>query len=234
MRSFRKFSARWWMTSGDVILCLLAFTGGVVAQTAQPKTGQTAPKQPAPAQPAPAQPAWAVICENVQTGLDCRAVQSVRLNDRGGATLNVAVRLPQDTKKPVLLLQLPLGLHLPTGVSVQIGQSDAKVIPFQICDQNGCMAQYAVTEAEIAAMQRGGSDDFSSDPQQATHRGEGSCCRFSCGLRKDQVNRKKGLPGLPLRDKIRRRIPPAAYHLRPSMAVAFRLRVARRNDQKSY
>ena len=39
MRPLRKFIARQWMTSGGVVLCVLAFTGGVLAQTAQPKNG---------------------------------------------------------------------------------------------------------------------------------------------------------------------------------------------------
>jgi invasion protein IalB len=154
MRPCSKLSARSLKAAAGVVLCVLAFSHGVVAQTAQPKTGQPAPRPAAPAKPAPIQPTWAVICENAQTGLDCRAVQSVRLND-GRATLNVAVRVPQDTKKPVLLLQLPLGLYLPAGVAVQIGQGGAKAVPFEICDQNGCMARYPVTDIEIVAMQKG-------------------------------------------------------------------------------
>jgi invasion protein IalB len=69
--------------------------------------------------------------------------------------VSVAVRVPPDTKKPVLLLQLPFGVYLPAGVSLQFGKDAAKTLPFQSCDQGGCVAEYAITEAEIAAMLKG-------------------------------------------------------------------------------
>ena len=69
--------------------------------------------------------------------------------------MSVAVRVPADTKKPILLVQVPLGVYLPAGASLQIGKDEAKTLPFSGCDRGGCVAEYAITESEIAAMTKG-------------------------------------------------------------------------------
>lgn len=69
--------------------------------------------------------------------------------------LSVAVRLSPETKKPIMLLLLPMGIYLPAGVTVQFGQDAAKKVPLQNCDGTGCLAEYAMTEPEIAAMLKG-------------------------------------------------------------------------------
>ena len=74
----------------------------------------------AAAQPGPP-PVWVVNCS--ETGaLDCRAGQAVFIKTTGQRLLSVAVSVPADTKKPVMLLQVPLGVYLPAGVSLQIGK----------------------------------------------------------------------------------------------------------------
>jgi invasion protein IalB len=63
--------------------------------------------------------------------------------------------MPADTKKPVLLLQLPLGVYLPAGATLQIGKLEAQTLPYTSCDQGGCIAEYAVTDAELGAIAKG-------------------------------------------------------------------------------
>ena len=136
---------------------LSVLTGGdvVMAQTSVTKGGeQDAQATPSP-QPSKAQPTWMVNCSNSQAGLDCRAGQSLFLKNTGQRILSVAVRMPADTKKPVMLVQVPLGTSLPPGTSLQIGQDEAKTLPFQSCNRAGCVAEYAITNAEIAAMLKG-------------------------------------------------------------------------------
>ena len=96
-----------------------------------------------------------VSCDDNQGKLDCRAGQSVFIKPTGQRLLSVAVRVPADTKKPVLLLQVPFGVYLPAGASLQIGKAGAKTLPFKGCDRQGCVAEYAITDAEIAAMAKG-------------------------------------------------------------------------------
>ena len=139
------------------ILGLLMTTAGL-AQTAQQKQPppQGAATQPQAGQQQPAPPAiWVVSCDNNRGKLDCRAGQSVFIKSTGQRLLSVAVRVPADTKKPVLILQVPLGVYLPAGASLQIGKDEAKTLPFKGCDRSGCVAEYAINETEIAAMTKG-------------------------------------------------------------------------------
>jgi len=135
---------RFWTESGArgvraAVLCILAFGAGALTQ-------------PTPA-PAQAQPIWGVNCAGTPGGLDCRAIQAAQMTNTGQVTL--AVRVPAETKNPVMLLLLPMGIYLPSGVTVQFGQDAAKTVPLQNCDGAGCLAEYAITEAEIAAMLKG-------------------------------------------------------------------------------
>jgi len=158
MRLSTKNCARKLKIAGVAALLVLGACGGAMGQTLQPKAavapaGGAAPEGGAAAEPA--QPSWAVNCDNSQKGLDCRAVQSLFLKNTGQRLLTVAVRVPPDSKKPTMLIQVPLGVYLPAGITLQVGKEAAKTLPYQNCNQAGCIAEYAVTEAEIAAMQKG-------------------------------------------------------------------------------
>jgi invasion protein IalB len=138
------------------VLTLFMTTGGIAqtTQQRQPAPG-AAPAAQGQQQP-PRPPAiWVVECADNRGRLDCRAGQSVFIRNTGQRLLSVAVRVPPDTKKPVMLLQVPLGVYLPAGASLQIGKDEAKTLPFKGCDRSGCVAEYAITDAEIAAMTKG-------------------------------------------------------------------------------
>lgn len=157
-----KFSARKFTIAGFAVLSVLAFSTEVVAQTLQPKQPQPAPAaapatptQPGPGEAATPQPTWMVNCTNVSGGFDCRASQTLLLKDTGVRILTLVVRTTPDAKKPVMLIQGPLGIYLPAGLTIQIGKEPAKKLPLQSCNQEGCLTEYAVTDAEIAAMQQG-------------------------------------------------------------------------------
>lgn len=98
-------------------------------------------------------PIWGVNCTGTPAGLDCRALQNLPMTNSGVAT--VAVRLLPETKKPVLLVLVPLGIHLPAGATVQIGQEEAKRLPLQNCNSTGCLAEYPLADAELAALLKG-------------------------------------------------------------------------------
>ena len=128
MRLCTKMSPRHFTMTAGTLLCLVGLGGGAAAQTAQPK-GQ-APHVEVPArgagQPSQPQPNWVVSCSQTRPGLECRAGQSLFLRKTRQRVLSVAVRMPADTKKPVLLVQLPLGVYLPAGATLQIGKEEAQ------------------------------------------------------------------------------------------------------------
>ena len=158
----KEFSARKSAIARLAFLGLLAFSTGAAAQTLQPKQPQpapaaapTAPTQPAPGEAAPPQPTWMVNCTNVPGGFDCRASQTLYLKTTGAHLLTLVVRTTPDAKNPVMLIQVPLGIYLPAGVTLQIGKNAGKKLPLHSCNQEGCLTEYPVTDAEIAAMQQG-------------------------------------------------------------------------------
>src|SRR5262249_110567 len=139
--------------------CLVFIHSAALAQTEilKPKSSQggVAPPQAPPQQAAALQPNWAVNCATAQTELTCVASQSFFLTETGQRFMTVSVNPGRADKKTTLVLQLPLGIYLPAGVSMQFGKAAARTIPIISCDQSGCFAEYAVTDAEIKSMLNG-------------------------------------------------------------------------------
>ena len=89
--------------------------------------------------------------------------------------LSVAVRMPADTKKPVLLMQLPLGVYLPAGATLQIGKEEAKTLPFtELRSRRLHRRVRDVTDAELAAIAKGADITISA---QGAFRGSPSPLR---------------------------------------------------------
>ena len=129
---------------------------------------------------------WGVTCAGTVAGLDCRALQSLPMTNTGQAS--VAVRIPPETKKPTMLILVPLSVYLPAGVSLKFGDGEAKTVRFDNCDVAGCLAKYDVTEAELGAMAKGQAltlsvQDTNCRPDQPS----GAEQRFRGGIRKNQI-----------------------------------------------
>ena len=88
--------------------------------------------------------------------------------------LVVGINIPPDTKIPIMVLRVPLGVYIPAGVVLQFGNDAAKKLALESCDQNGCAANYPVTPAEIAAMLNGANLTISVQNLQR------SWSRFEC------------------------------------------------------
>jgi len=152
------------LIASGAALWFLVFNEKSLTQIVSPKEvlvpkdadqGQRAGAQGTAAPARAVQPVWRVNCSDGQAGLDCRAVQTIFIKKTGQRFLTVVVRMPPDTKKAVMLIQAPLRTYLPAGVALQFGQDAARTLPFQNCNRLGCVATYAVTEAEIAGMLNG-------------------------------------------------------------------------------
>ena len=143
---------------GGVAACCLLLNSGAFAQTQQSKTAQPtrAPTtEQQEQQPAP-QRAWVLNCANQGAGLVCTAGQLVVFRQgQRVIRVNAAVRVDPKSKKPTLLLQLPLGIYLPSGVTLNFGGGKAKAIAFESCNPNGCVAENEMTAAEIKTLVQG-------------------------------------------------------------------------------
>ena len=114
---------------------------------------------PAPT-PAP-QPGWASACEapNRTAPLDCRIEQRAVLASSGQLVAAVTIRVPGATRKPVMMVRLPLGLSLEGGVTLAVDGAGAGSLPLQTCDASGCYAGAPLPAPLLAAMRGGNSLD---------------------------------------------------------------------------
>jgi invasion protein IalB len=142
-------------------------TGIVQAQQPQQPKAKAPPpaaqKSPAlataePAQPGtPPQPGWNARCTGAsrQAPLECAMEQTAVLTRTGQLIVLVNIRVPGDTRAPLMLVQLPLGLNLPAGAKIQVDDGKMNDLPVQTCEARGCFASSPIAPELLAAMKSG-------------------------------------------------------------------------------
>jgi invasion protein IalB len=100
---------------------------------------------------------WATGCTAAgrDQPLDCSIVQRAVDSRSGRLVAMVRVRIPPDSKSPVMLVQVPLGVYLPAKLALGIDGTAAGSLEFQTCDQNGCYAGAPVAANLLDAMLKG-------------------------------------------------------------------------------
>lgn len=101
-------------------------------------------------------PAWRVECSGDGKTLDCRAVQQMVNREDKQIVAQLVARVPADTKAPVLLVQLPLGINLTEPVQLKIDGGPADPYPVQTCTNAGCLVSVPLKDPMLSAM-RGGT-----------------------------------------------------------------------------
>lgn len=166
----RKFFRR--PSRAVIALVLIGFPAALLAQSkpapVPPPAGkppqaqqQPASPTPAPTQPAQsnsnAQPAWTVRCGSLarQAPLECILEQQVVVQQTGQQLSLVSVRVPGDTRQPVMLVQLPLGMYLPGGLTLQVDDEKGQLVPIQSCDQRACYVGLPVTAEMLTSLKKG-------------------------------------------------------------------------------
>ncbi len=143
---------------------LLLSTGGAYAQQSAKKNAAS----PAPAaQPAPAptqpqadgaqQAGWVVRCTSVSRDapLECAMEQNAVLTKTGQTIVLINIRIAPDTRTPVALLQLPLGLNLPVGAKLQVDEGKTFDLQIQTCENRGCYASTPIAPDLLATLRSG-------------------------------------------------------------------------------
>lgn len=144
-------------------LTVAGVAAGVLAASAYAATSQETgaqPEQPAQqkqAQNAPPREAWATNCTSPARGQpqDCVMEQRAIASETGQAIAQITIRVPQDTKKPVTMVQVPLGMFLPAGLSVDVDGTLSQIFPFQTCNNGGCFVGFPIPDAMLKAMFNG-------------------------------------------------------------------------------
>ena len=145
----------------------MVFVNPAVAQQVQQKATKAAPAAPKPAEtPAPAgaaapadanaqsQPVWTSRCasDGRQAALFCEVEQSLYMTKTGQLVASVNVKLPPETRQPVMMIQLPVGLFLPAGVNLQIDEGRPQPLVIQTCDLKGCYAATTLSPDLLGSM----------------------------------------------------------------------------------
>lgn len=130
--------------------CALALALCGSATSAQSEEGADPAGAPSEALTAPQAFAnWMVSCDADHL---CRMSQSIVQPATGRLVLQVKVFAGPD---PTLLVSFPLGILLSPGWRYRIDGRTEVVLPFEICDPNGCHAGVKLTPDLIEAMKRG-------------------------------------------------------------------------------
>jgi invasion protein IalB len=147
-----------------VLTGALLWTGAAHAQ--QPAKPKAAPAPAATPSPAPQQqgdagttppPGWAVRCNSVSRDapLECAMEQNAVLTKTGQLIVLINIRAPADTRVPLALIQLPLGLNLPVGAKLQVDEGKATDLQIQTCENRGCYASTPISADLLAALKSG-------------------------------------------------------------------------------
>ena len=91
---------------------------------------------------------WTVRCEETSANdrKGCFIFQNLVLREGGHRVLQVAVGYVPESKDPVVLLSLPLGISLPPGVSMRVDEGDPKRFAVERCEPAGCRAGFRLDE----------------------------------------------------------------------------------------
>ncbi len=106
---------------------------------------------------------WKVVCKEKNDPRSCHIEQRLFLNklidgtDKNvGQILSVRVFYTgKETRKPFIVMQLPLGVDLQAGMVLQIDQSPEMKAPFSKCTKEGCEVQSLLTEALLTDLKKG-------------------------------------------------------------------------------
>lgn len=134
---------------------LVAGASTLASQDASDQASQTdQPDQANQKQPIP----WSSTCSAAARNLplECAVEQRAFVRQSGKLVGTITVRVPADTKKPVAMIQAPLGIFLPAGITVDVDGDMAQNYPLQTCNDRGCFAGFPVSDQMLNRMLNGG------------------------------------------------------------------------------
>jgi len=148
-----------------LVAAALMSTGIAYAQQGAKKNAAppapVAQPAPAPTQPqaegTPPQPGWIARCTSASRDapLECAIEQNAILTKTGQVIVLVNIRIAPDTRTPIALLQLPLGLNLPVGAKLQVDEGKAIDLQIQTCENRGCYASTPIAPDLLASLKSG-------------------------------------------------------------------------------
>ena len=127
------------------------------APVAQAAPAPTAAAATAEGANTPAPPGWVARCSSASRGapLECAIEQSAVLTKTGQLIVLINIRVSAETRAPIALVQLPLGLNLPAGAKIQVDDGKTSELQIQTCEARGCYANLQISPDLLAALKSG-------------------------------------------------------------------------------
>ena len=129
------------------------------AKNAQPVAQATPAPSAAASEGAAAAPppGWIARCSSGSrnSSLECAIEQSAVLTKTGQLIVLINIRVPAETRNPIALVQLPLGLNLPAGAKLQVDDGKPADLQIQTCEARGCYANLPVSPEMLATLKTG-------------------------------------------------------------------------------
>ena len=94
---------------------------------------------------------WTIRCEAVSSHQNnsCIMYQEILLKKDGLPVLQFSIGLAEVGQDPIVLVTLPLGIYLPTGVSLMIDEQEKVNFPIERCDPDGCHMLVTLTDGRV-------------------------------------------------------------------------------------
>jgi invasion protein IalB len=105
---------------------------------------------------------WETRCETPPgaSAEQCAVVQSVVDDDRPNITLVIIALKTADRKSRLLRVITPLGVLLPTGLSIRVDKEDLGRMNFVRCLPNGCVAEVFLDDKLLGKLESGAQATF--------------------------------------------------------------------------
>lgn len=115
----------------------------------------SAPTASAPVKPA--QAAWVSRCTSAarSDAADCTIEQRIIVAQTRQLLAGISISVNHADRKPAMMLQAPIGLYLPAGVTFQLDKAAPQTLPLQTCDGSGCYAGSPVSDELLRQFQSG-------------------------------------------------------------------------------
>jgi invasion protein IalB len=99
--------------------------------------------------------AWRVECTGDGKTLECRALQQMIQREDKQLVAQLTARFPPDSKTPVMMIQLPLGLNVSESVELKVDNGLSERQHIQTCTATGCFAGMTLNDKFVAALRSG-------------------------------------------------------------------------------
>jgi len=152
-----KISVKFAVAAAAILfLCGHAYAQAPKAKNAPP-VAQATPAPTADGANMSAPPGWVARCSSANRGapLECAIEQTAVLTKTGQLIVLINIRVSAETRAPVGIVQLPLGLNLPAGAKLQVDDGKTSDVQVQTCEARGCYANLQISPDMLAALKSG-------------------------------------------------------------------------------